>query len=98
MKKRVIAIACALLILWGGMFITDFIRCASLRKPLFVVGVTDTLADDGGSGTYRGLGYTVVLEGHLAEVVEGELSTDGGYVIESVEMYVLGKVIAASIT
>jgi len=89
-KKKLITVYCALLILWGGMFITDFIRCGSLRKPLFVVGIADTLADDGGSGTYRGLGYTVE--------VEGELTAEYGYVVQSVEMWMFGKVISASIT
>ena len=98
MKKRMLAIVCALLILWGGMFITDFIRCGSLKKPLFVVGAADTLADDGGTGTYRGLGYTVVVEGQLTIVEDGETITDLGFVVESVEMRVLGKVIAASVT
>ena len=72
------------------MFATDFIRCGSLKKPLFVVGDPNTLYDDGGSGTYRGLGYTVK--------VEGGLYAEYGYVVESVEMSVLGKVVSASIS
>lgn len=90
MKKRLLIVCCVLLTLWGSMFTTDYIRCGTLRKPLFVVGVSDTLADDGGSGTYRGLGYTVQ--------VEGRLTVSHGFVVESVEMSVLGRVISASIT
>lgn len=88
--KKILVVICALLILWGSMFITDFVRCGSLKEPLFVVGVADTPADDGGSGTYVGPGYTVK--------VQGELTAEFGFVVQSVEMSVLGKVISASIT
>jgi len=80
----------SLALIWGILFTTDCIRCSHLKKPLFVIGISDTLSDDGGSGTYHGLGYTVDVEGHL--------SAEYGYVVESVELSVLGKVIAAAIS
>ncbi len=88
MKKRVaVTILCVLFVLWGAMFSTDYFRCASLRAPLFVVpGIT---ADDGGSGTYIGLGYTVEIKRHM--------DVEFGSCIDSVEMRVFHKVIAASI-
>ena len=93
MKKQVLTfIGCfifSLALIWSMLFAVDCYRCSHLMKPLFVVGISDTLASDGGSGTYRGLGYTVAVEGHL--------SVEAGYIAESVEMSVLGKVISASI-
>jgi hypothetical protein len=78
----------AIVILWGTVFITDSIRCASLKEPLFVVpGPT---ADDGGSGTYYGIGYTVEVEKHIDAAY--------GLCVDSVEMKMLGKVVSASIS
>ena len=60
LRTLLIALAAAA-ILWAAMLGTDCARCRSLRAPLFAfpTGVT---ADDGGSGLYRGPGYTVELE------------------------------------
>lgn len=94
MKKKLLTFCgCfifSLALLWSIMFTTDYYRCCHLMKPLFVVGISDTLASDGGSGSYQGPGYTVELE--------GALTVESGYVVESVEMSMFGKVIAASIS
>lgn len=79
-----------LIILWLTVFITDYCCCASLREPVFVVADNDNLADDGGSGTYYGLGYIVEVQKHI--------DAEYGVTIVSVEMKMFGKVIAASIT
>lgn len=93
MKKKTVKITvitlCTLLVLWCGMFITDYVRCGSLKEPIFVVAVGVT-ADDGGSGTYQGLGYRVEIEKHI--------DAEYGTCIDSVEMWMFGKVISASIT
>ncbi len=81
-------VSAAVMILWGAVFVTDFIRCGSLKAPLFVVAAGVT-ADDGGSGIYRGLGYTVDVEKYI--------DAQYGVCIRSVEMSVLGKVISASV-
>ena len=88
-KKRIAVVLAVLAVLWGAMFATDYIRSISLKEPLFVTakGVT---ADDGGSGTYQGLGYTVEIEKYL--------SAEYGVCLQSVEMRMFGRVIAASIT
>ena len=43
MKKKpakILLIAiCALVVLWGVMFTTDYIRCSSLQEPLFVIPI-----------------------------------------------------------
>lgn len=84
-----LVVICAFVVLWGIMFVTDYARCSSLREPIFVVskGVS---ADDGGSGTYQGLGYTVSVEKYI--------DAEYGPCISSVEMNMFGKVISASIT
>lgn len=59
MKKKyrniLIGIVGAVIVLWGAMFATDYIRCSNVKEPIFVVAVGET-ADDGGSGTYQGRG------------------------------------------
>jgi len=77
------------LLLWSGIFCVDYTRCMNLKAPLFVVPLAVT-ADDGGSGRYQGLGYTVDVEKHL----DAEL----GLQVLAVEMRVLGRTVAASIS
>lgn len=93
MKKKyrniLIGIVGAVIVLWGAMFVTDYIRCSNFKEPIFVVAVGET-ADDGGSGTYQGLGYTVEVEKYV--------DAEYGVVLCSVEMKVLGKVIVAVIS
>lgn len=43
-----------------GIF--DFLRVNSARKPIFTIAIT---GDDGGSGTYYGLGYKIELDGNF---------------------------------
>ena len=88
--RAFLAVAAILVAAWLAMFATDYYRCATLQKPEFVIPLGAT-ADDGGSGTYIGLGYTVELE--------MSIDIDGGLGVESVEMRLLGIApIAASIT
>jgi len=88
MKKKLLTVLCALLILWGAMFATDYLLVSHFREPVFVLyGVT---ADDGGSYTGQGLGYTVVVDKYI--------TPDGASALVSVTMTVLDHVIAAAIT
>ena len=93
MKKKsnrlIVGIICAFVVLWGAVFTTDYIRCSALKEPIFVIATGNT-ADDGGSGTYQGLGYTV----HIQKYMDVEY----GVSISAIEMKVFGKVIVASIT
>lgn len=75
-------------VLGSIMFCVDYHRSSNLNKPMFAIGI-DT-ADDGGSGTYRGLGYTVKIE--------GELTAEYGFVVHEVKMYALGQLVFAAIT
>ena len=88
MKKKLLTVLYALLILWVAMFATDYLCVSHFREPIFVLhGVT---ADDGGSYTGQGLGYTVVVDKYI--------TPDGAPALESVTMTVLDRVIAAAIT
>ncbi len=94
MRKRIgyiLLIVCiAAMVLWGAMFVTDYTRCTSLRQPVFVFSGGESMDDGGGSGIYRGLGYTVEVQKYI--------DPDYGSCITSVEMKMFGRVIAASIT
>ena len=88
MKKKLLTVLCALLILWGAMFATDYLLVSHFREPIFTLhGVT---ADDGGSYTGQGLGYTVVVDKYI--------TPDGASGLVSVTMTVFDRVIAAAIT
>ena len=85
--KIVISIIAILIALWGVIFFTDYLRCGNFKEPIFVVaGVT---ADDGGSGTYYGLGYKVK--------VEKTISSGYGPTLVRVEMYMFDKFIIGAI-
>ena len=85
--KIIIAIILIILILWGIIFFIDYNRCSNLKMPIFVVA-KDT-ADDGGSGTYYGIGYRVE--------VEKRISMEYGIQLISTEMYVGDKFVAGAI-
>ena len=88
MKKKLLTVLAAVLVLWGAAFATDYLRVSHFREPMFVLyGVT---ADDGGSYTGQGLGYTVVVEKYI--------TPDGASALESVTMTILDRVITAAIT
>lgn len=87
-KKYLLLIISIIIIIWLSIFAIDYSRCNNLKQPIFVMGLETT--DDGGSGTYLGLGYKVKIRKYI--------SAEYGVQIESVEMHFLGKVIAASIS
>ena len=90
MKKSIkilISIIVVLIVLWGIIFSIDYLRCSNFKEPIFVV--TRDTADDGGSGTYYGLGYKVKIE--------KKISTEYGSTLVRVEMYMLDKFVAGAI-
>ncbi len=62
-KRRTAAILLVILALWLAVFVTDFYRVTRFEKPVFCV-LTDAYKD-GGSGNYRGLGYSFSIEGNF---------------------------------
>ena len=85
--KILIAIVLSIVVLWGIIFGIDYFRCANAKMPIFVVA--GETADDGGSGTYYGLGYKVE--------VKKNISVGYGELIEKVEMYMFDKCIMGAI-
>lgn len=87
MKKRLfitILILVHLAILWTVLFAVDYRAVMNLGDPVIAqhIGVE--------GGTFKGLGWTVEIEKyHDAEY---------GWVTESVEMYLFGKLVGAAIT
>lgn len=92
MKKKifkiVLGILCTAVIIWSIAFVTDFVRVSSFKEPIFARA--QITADDGGSGIYKGLGYTVEVEKYI--------DAQYGSVLSSVEMRMFGIVIAAAIS
>ena len=65
MKKWVRRILLAAAALWLVMGIIDFSLVCRFERPLFCILDSETAADDGGSGTYRGLGYAFAITGRF---------------------------------
>jgi len=87
MKKIVISVFVILIALWGVIFFIDYSRCSQFKEPIFVIaGVT---ADDGGSGTYYGLGYKVKIEKTIL--------AEYGPILVKVEMYMFDKFIVGAV-
>ena len=85
-KKVLFRILCILVVCWLAMFITDYIRSSTLNAPVFAF--TRATADDGGSGTYQGLGYKVEVKKYM--------DINYGARTAYVNMYMFGIVIASS--
>ena len=63
-KRKMLLIFLAILVLWLGMTVTDlYLVTHEFEQPLFCILVND--ADDGGSGTYIGLGYSFEIKGNF---------------------------------
>lgn len=54
----------SILLIWIFIIVFDFIRInRKVQKPLFII--SEKTMDDGGSGLYKGLGYSVYIEGNF---------------------------------
>lgn len=87
-KKFFTIMIISLLLIYGCIFTTDYIRVSSFREPVFAV--TTQTAVDGISDIYYGLGYKVTTVKWIVP--------EKGKVLISIEMSVFGKTIAAAIT
>lgn len=86
-KKLLIIAVVIIFALWSSMFVTDYIRSYNLKNPIFATA--SVTADDGGSGTYKGIGYTVEMRKHI----DAELGVKTDYV----EMRLFGIMVLAII-
>lgn len=82
--KRVLITAIILVVIWFGMGVTDFARLYNSKMPLFCLATE--IVQDGGSGTYTGLGYSFDIEGNFVGEDEGMLRG-----VTSYRGYILGK-------
>ena len=87
MRKRTFVIIILMMLLaalWTILFAVDYNAVMKLHDPVIArhVGVE--------GGTFKGLGWTVEIEKYH--------SADYGWVTESVEVYLFGKLVGAAIT
>jgi hypothetical protein len=62
--KIIIISFISILLIWIFIITFDFIRVTKkIEMPLFII--SEETMDDGGSGLYQGLGYSVDLEGNF---------------------------------
>ena len=62
-KRKIAAMLLILIVIWTAVIFTDFYRVTRFEKPVFCI-LTDSY-DDGGSGKYWGLGYSIAIEGNF---------------------------------
>lgn len=84
MKKRIIIIISAVILIVVSFGVTDFIRVKQFEKPVFCI-LKDG-ADDGGSGNYIGLGYSFDIKGNFMPEDELPGVTQYTYSIMGVEI------------
>ena len=84
---KFLIIIAILFVLWAGMFTTDYIKSGSLQRPVFALCFDS--ADDGGSGRYHGIFYSVMIETHI--------DAQYGAVVDSAKMECFGQVVSASV-
>jgi len=78
-KKKLFIVVGIIPICWLALGIVDFSLVHNYKKPIFCIGVNT--ADDGGSGTYKGLGYSFELEGNFMPETENPgVTSYKGYV------------------
>jgi len=88
-KKIYLIIVFTLAVLWVSTLGTDYwITISELEKPIFAQLVNG--ADDGGSGTYKGIGYSVEIEGNF--MPEEEFPG-----VRQVQFNIFGKLVTAVI-
>lgn len=79
MKKKIIITIVCILAAWIVAGVIDFVMVRTWHKPIFCIG--RELAQDGGSGTYVGLGYSFDIEGNFVseskDLIKGVTSYRG---------------------
>ncbi|HQA49543.1 MAG TPA: hypothetical protein PLP71_05760 [Syntrophomonadaceae bacterium] len=86
---RVISGLIIIIVIWSGITILDYWRiCHGFERPVFAVPAET--ADDGGSGTYKGLGYSFDIEGNF--MPEDEFPG-----VTKARFYLLGKMLKEAI-
>ncbi len=60
--KFTVTILCVIILLVISTAAFDYFRVRNAEKPIFTIPIT---ADDGGTGTYYGLGYSIEIKGNF---------------------------------
>ncbi len=63
--RRICKILLTLILLWLVAGSVDYFRVHSFEKPIFARLDISTAKKDGGSGTFKGLGYSFDIEGNF---------------------------------
>ncbi|TCK98649.1 hypothetical protein EDC19_1082 [Natranaerovirga hydrolytica] len=64
MKKVIIKVCIGIVVIGLGIGFVDYWRvCHLFEKPIFTIPIMTS--DDGGSGTYQGLGYSFEIQGNF---------------------------------
>lgn len=82
MKKKILIIVVAFILLWLAAGVTDFALVHNYYRPVFCV--CSEPMQDGGSGKYVGLGYSFDIEGNFMPDAKD-------YGVTSYKGYILGK-------
>ncbi len=91
-KNKIVLALVIISAIWVCMFTVDYNRTSNLKHPLFCPVVKGgATADDGGSGTFIGPGYTVTLKKQL------DSHSPGGVKVHSAEMKIFGRTVVAAI-
>ena len=81
MKKKILIISIAVVILWIAVGVIDYCRFSELKKPIFCIS---TAADD--INHYIGLGYSFDIEEKVLWEGEEPVVTKGIYYLFGVKM------------
>ena len=82
MKKKILIVIGIMFVIWLIIGIIDLSRVNHFDKPIFCI-VKNT-ADDGGTGHYIGLGYSIDIKGSFMPEDESKGITEYSY-------YIFGK-------
>ena len=88
-KSIIIAIIC-IIVLWITMGLVDYIRVSGFERPIFCLLDVENSYEDGGSGTYKGLGYSFDIMGNF-------MPEDEYPGVTSYTYYVFGNEVSAGI-
>ena len=79
-SNKWVALILVILVLWSALALTDFYKTMyRYEKPMFTILDKKTALEDGGSGKYIGLGYSINLEGDFMPEESGKITNADFY-------------------
>lgn len=89
-RKSVIIVIIVLLMIWLAMGAVDYFGVSNFERPTFCLLDVENSYSDGGSGTYKGLGYSFDIMGNF-------MPEDEYPGVTSYTYYVFGNEVSAGI-